>query len=183
MGRLAIPTVRIRGTKLLGQLSSGRTGLPSGRDPVRRAGLSRLLCSAWANGTYQCVSFVRGAYSQVYPMRLSANAFALWVLYATQPGWVKIPSGASPPDQRGLPQPGDVMVFKDASVGHVAIVMSVAVSEEHHRQSKPPGAGSTGSQRECMLATCSVVYLNTCCKSMLHAQRTGGRPYELASGL
>ena len=25
-------------------------------------------CSAWANGTYQCVSFVRGAYSQVYPM-------------------------------------------------------------------------------------------------------------------
>ncbi|HVB23424.1 MAG TPA: CHAP domain-containing protein [Ktedonobacteraceae bacterium] len=88
-------------------------------------------CSAWANGTYQCVSFVRGAYSQVYPMRLSANAFALWALYATQPGWVEIPSGASPPDQRGLPQPGDVLVFKDASIGHVAIVMSVAVPTQN----------------------------------------------------
>src|SRR6266702_5696542 len=39
-------------------------------------------CSAWANGTYQCVSFVRGAYSQVYPMRLTANASALWAVYA-----------------------------------------------------------------------------------------------------
>ncbi len=84
-------------------------------------------CSAWANGTYQCVSFVRGAYSQVYPMRLSANAFALWALYATQPGWVEISAGAAPPGQRGMPQPGDVIVFQDASIGHVAIVMSVAV--------------------------------------------------------
>ena len=48
-------------------------------------------CSAWANGTYQCVSFVRGAYSQVYPMRLTANAFDLWAVYATQPGWREIP--------------------------------------------------------------------------------------------
>ena len=37
-------------------------------------------CSAWANGSYQCVSFVRGAYSQVYPMRLTANAFDLWAV-------------------------------------------------------------------------------------------------------
>jgi len=84
-------------------------------------------CSAWANGTYQCVSFVRGAYSQVYPMTVTANAFALWALYATQPGWVEIPAGAAPPGERGLPQPGDVLVFKDASIGHVAIVMSVAI--------------------------------------------------------
>src|SRR6516162_2969119 len=48
-------------------------------------------CSAWANGTYQCVSFVRGAYSQIYPMRLTANAFALWAVYATQLGWREIP--------------------------------------------------------------------------------------------
>src|SRR5579863_7369968 len=88
-------------------------------------------CSAWANGTFQCVSFVRGAYSQVYPMTITANAFALWALYATQPGWVEIPSGASPPDQRGMPQPGDVIVFKDASIGHVAIVMSVAVPSQN----------------------------------------------------
>src|SRR5258708_22204199 len=84
-------------------------------------------CSAWANGTYQCVSFVRGAYSQVYPMQLTANAFDLWALYARQPGWMEITVAAAPADQRGIPLPGDVMVFKDASIGHVAIVMSVAL--------------------------------------------------------
>jgi len=82
-------------------------------------------CSAWANGTYQCVSFVRGAYFQVYPMRLTANAFDLWAVYATQPGWREIPSASAPAGQRGIPRPGDVMVFKDASIGHAAIVMSV----------------------------------------------------------
>ena len=82
-------------------------------------------CSAWANGTYQCVSFVRGAYSQVYPMRLTANAFDLWAVYATQPGWREIPSASAPAGQRGIPRPGDVMIFKDASIGHAAIVMSV----------------------------------------------------------
>jgi hypothetical protein len=82
-------------------------------------------CAAWANGTYQCVSFVRGAYSQVYPMRLTANAFDLWATYAGQPGWQEIPSAAAPAGQRGLPMPGDVMIFKDASIGHAAIVMSV----------------------------------------------------------
>lgn len=82
-------------------------------------------CSAWANGTYQCVSFVRGAYSQTYPMRLTANAFDLWAVYATQPGWREIPSASVPADLRGIPMPGDVMIFKDASIGHAAIVMSV----------------------------------------------------------
>ena len=82
-------------------------------------------CSAWANGTYQCVSFVRGAYSQVYPMRLTANAFDLWAMYATQPGWMEIPEASAPPGQRSIPMPGDVMIFKDASIGHAAIVMSV----------------------------------------------------------
>jgi hypothetical protein len=82
-------------------------------------------CSAWANGSYQCVSFVRGAYSQVYPMTLTANAFDLWAVYATQPGWIEIPAAAAPAGQRGIPLLGDVMVFKDASIGHVAIVMSV----------------------------------------------------------
>jgi hypothetical protein len=82
-------------------------------------------CSAWDDGTYQCVSFVRGAYSQVYPMRLTANAFDLWATYAGQPGWQEIPSAAAPAGQRGLPMPGDVMIFKDTSIGHAAIVMSV----------------------------------------------------------
>jgi hypothetical protein len=82
-------------------------------------------CSAWANGTFQCVSFVRGAYSQVYPMRLTANAFDLWAVYAGQSGWTEIPETSAPAGQRGIPMPGDVMVFKDASIGHAAIVMSV----------------------------------------------------------
>jgi len=84
-------------------------------------------CSAWANGTYQCVSFVRGAYSQVYPMRLTANAFDLWATYAGQPGWQEIPGAAAPPGQRGIPAPGDVVIFKDAGIGHTGIVMSVAL--------------------------------------------------------
>ena len=82
-------------------------------------------CAAWANGSYQCVSFVRGAYSQVYPMRLTANAFDLWATYAGQPGWQEIPAAAAPIGQRSTPMPGDVMIFKDASIGHAAIVMSV----------------------------------------------------------
>jgi cell wall-associated NlpC family hydrolase len=82
-------------------------------------------CAAWANGSYQCVSFVRGAYSQVYPMRLTANAFDLWAVYAGQPGWMEIPSASATALERGIPMPGDVMIFKDASIGHAAIVMSV----------------------------------------------------------
>jgi len=82
-------------------------------------------CSAWANGTYQCVSFVRGAYSQVYPMRLTANAFDLWARYAGQPGWMEIPEASAPTGQRGIPMPGDVVIFKDTSIGHAGIVMSL----------------------------------------------------------
>ncbi len=82
-------------------------------------------CSAWANGTYQYVSFVRGAYSQVYPMTVTANAFDLWARYARQPGWMEIPEASASPTERGIPAPGDVMVFKDASLGHAGIVMSV----------------------------------------------------------
>jgi hypothetical protein len=92
-------------------------------------------CWAWQNGTYQCVSFVRGAYSQAYPMRWTANAFDLWALYQGKPGWAEIPSGAAPPGQRGMPLPGDAMVFKDSGLGHVAIVMSVL----------PPVDGQNGS--------------------------------------
>ena len=83
-------------------------------------------CADWANGTYQCVSFVRGAYSQVYPMKYTNDAFGLWETYQSLPGWQEIPSAAvADPAQRFLPQPGDVMVFRDTSVGHVAIVIAV----------------------------------------------------------
>ena len=82
-------------------------------------------CYVWANGTYQCVSFVRGAYSQVYPMTLTADAFNLWATYAGQPGWSEIPVVSAQAGQRGIPMPGDVMIFKDAGLGHAVIVMSV----------------------------------------------------------
>ncbi|HEU5381714.1 MAG TPA: hypothetical protein VFV38_40355, partial [Ktedonobacteraceae bacterium] len=64
-------------------------------------------CADWANGSYQCVSFVRGAYSQVYPMNLSNDAFNLWYTYQHQPGWQEIPAAAGDVSERGLPQPGD----------------------------------------------------------------------------
>src|SRR5260370_29843933 len=35
------------------------------------------------------------------------------------------PDVVSPRGQRGIPTPGDVIVFKDASLGHAGIVMSV----------------------------------------------------------
>ena len=92
-------------------------------------------CADWANGSYQCVSFVRGAYSQVYPMKFSNNAFGLWATYQHVPGWQEIPATAAPsPLQRGLPEPGDVMVFRDLGVGHVAIVLTV----------QPPNNGRNG---------------------------------------
>lgn len=92
-------------------------------------------CADWANGTFQCVSFVRGAYSQVYPMRYSNDAFGLWATYAHLPGWQEIPAAATADlAQRFLPEPGDVMVFRDLSVGHVAIVLSV----------QPPENGQNG---------------------------------------
>ena len=83
-------------------------------------------CADWANGSYQCVSFVRGAYSQVYPMKYTNDAFGLWATYQNLPGWQEIPAAATAdPAQRFLPEPGDVMVFKDLSVGHVSIVIAV----------------------------------------------------------
>lgn len=87
-------------------------------------------CGDWANGSYQCVSFVRGAYSQVFPMKYTNDAFGLWATYQEAPGWQEIPAAAVPdPDQRGLPEPGDVMVFRDLGVGHVAIVIAVKVPQ------------------------------------------------------
>jgi hypothetical protein len=83
-------------------------------------------CADWANGSYQCVSFVRGAYSQVYPMQWTNDAFGLWATYQNLSGWQEIPAAAvADPAQRFLPEPGDVMVFRDTSVGHVAIVIAV----------------------------------------------------------
>ena len=78
--------------------------------------------SAWHNGTFQCVSFVLGAYSQVNPLPASGNAIDFWGLYHNLPGWLEIPSAVAPASKRGLPEPGDIIVWQHAPDGHVAIV-------------------------------------------------------------
>ena len=85
-------------------------------------------CSAWANGTFQCVSFVRGAYSQVYPMQWTNDAFLLWSTYHHKAGWMEVaatPQAQTPTIHLGLPLPGDVVVMKDLGAGHVGIVTAV----------------------------------------------------------
>ena len=74
---------------------------------------------AWHNGTFQCVSYVLGAYSQVNPLPASGNAIDFWGLYQNRAGWLEIPV------QRRLPNPGDIIVWQHAPDGHVAIVTAV----------------------------------------------------------
>ena len=74
---------------------------------------------AWHNGTFQCVSYVLGAYSQVNPLPAGGNAIDFWGLYQNRPGWLEIPA------QRSLPNPGDIIVWHHAPDGHVAIVTGV----------------------------------------------------------
>ena len=73
----------------------------------------------WHNGTFQCVSYVLGAYSQVNPLPASGNAIDFWGLYQNRAGWLEIPV------QRRLPNPGDIIVWQHAPDGHVAIVTAV----------------------------------------------------------
>jgi hypothetical protein len=90
---------------------------------------------AWHNGTFQCVSYVLGAYSQVNPLPVSGNAIDFWGLYQHRPGWLEIPSAVAPASQRGLPEPGDIIVWQHAPDGHVAIVTTVV----------PPTATANGT--------------------------------------
>jgi len=83
-------------------------------------------CWAWQNGHFQCVSFVLGAYSQVEPLPTSGNAIDFWGLYRHRPGWLEIPAHSAPASQRGLPEPGDIIVWQHPPDGHVAIVTGVS---------------------------------------------------------
>lgn len=93
-------------------------------------------CAVWSPDDFQCVSFVRAAYSEDFLMTATNDAFPLWATYASQPGWSEIPDEAGVPQQRSMPEPGDVMVLRhavwsagggwsDLSVGHVGIVTSL----------------------------------------------------------
>ena len=96
-------------------------------------------CKEWQNGNLQCVMFALAAYG-VAGIRppVAGNAIRFWALYAHRPGWVEIPSAVALPEQRGLPQPGDWMVWfnvRDPGVGHIAVVIQVHA----------PFAGQNGS--------------------------------------
>lgn len=97
----------------------------------------------WQSGNVQCVMFVTGAYflaNQTLPV--AGNAIDFWTLYQKQAGWKEIPAAPNTPaSARGLPAPGDIMVWSDdpkfekEAFGHVAIVLSVT----------PPSAGADGA--------------------------------------
>lgn len=97
-------------------------------------------CSEWQNGNLQCVMFVLAAYGVAgEPAPVAGNAVTFWSLYASRPGWSEINAGAaSTVAQRGLPAPGDMMVWYsgfEPTVGHIAIVVQVA----------PPANGQAGA--------------------------------------
>lgn len=96
-------------------------------------------CSEWQNGNLQCVMLVLAAYGVAgLPPPAAGNAIAFWSLYAHRPGWVEIPAGAAPPGMRGLPAPGDMLVWYsalDPTLGHIAIVVGVT----------PPSGSQDGS--------------------------------------
>jgi hypothetical protein len=92
----------------------------------------------WQEGSLQCVLLVTGAFALAgSPLPAAGNAIDFWSLYHNRAGWLEVPSSIAPPSQRGLPMPGDIMVWYDPPplVGHVAIVVGV----------NPPHAGHNGS--------------------------------------
>lgn len=95
-------------------------------------------CSEWQNGNLQCVMLALAAYgvAGVHPPA-AGNAIAFWSLYANRAGWTEIPAAWAPAGQRGLPQPGDWIVWYSAfepGVGHIAVVVQVT----------PPSGGQAG---------------------------------------
>lgn len=96
-------------------------------------------CSEWQNGNLQCVMLALAAYgvAGIHPPA-AGNAIVFWSDYANRPGWVEIPAAWAPAGQRGLPQPGDWIVWYSAfepSVGHIAVVVQVI----------PPSGGQAGA--------------------------------------
>jgi hypothetical protein len=92
----------------------------------------------WQEGSLQCVLLVTGAFALAgTSLPAAGNAIDFWSLYQHRPGWLEVPSAIARPSQRGLPMPGDIMVWYDPPplVGHVAIVVGV----------NPPFFGHNGS--------------------------------------
>ncbi len=104
-------------------------------------------CREWQNGNLQCVMSVLAAFGLGgAPAPVAGNAITFWWNYAHVPGWIEIPNFFEPgsttmlatPMARGLPQPGDMVVWYiswDPFVGHIAVVVKVT----------SPTAGQLGS--------------------------------------
>jgi len=94
------------------------------------------LCPEAQSGDLQCVEFVTGAFFLGGdPLPGVANAEDLWTLYQQRAGWSEIPATAYPPSSRGLPSPGDMMVWRGGGhleggqyveYGHVAVVIAIS---------------------------------------------------------
>jgi hypothetical protein len=103
------------------------------------------LCPEAQSGNLQCVLFVSAAFALAGdPLPALGNAVDFWTLYQGRAGWHQIGATAFPPSARGLPRPGDLMVWeggahlengKRVAYGHIAIVVHVV----------PPTSGHDGS--------------------------------------
>ncbi len=100
-------------------------------------------CPQAENGNLQCVMYAAAAFGLAglplyFGPNNSANAIDFWTNYAHYPGWIEIPSGWGAPDQRGLPAPGDMMVWYESfapTEGHITVVLAV----------RPPQGSQLGS--------------------------------------
>lgn len=103
------------------------------------------LCPEARSGTLQCVLFVTGAFALGGdPLPVVGNAQDFWTLYQQRAGWQGIGASAAPPSARGLPAPGDLMVWQGGrhleaggmkEYGHIAVVVRVI----------PPTRGQDGA--------------------------------------
>ena len=100
-------------------------------------------CRQWQNGNLQCVMFNAAVFGVAgLPLYFgpngNANAIDFWGNYANRRNWVEIPSAWAAPGQRGMPEPGDMMVWYEDFApleGHIAVVVAVT----------PPTADTSGS--------------------------------------
>lgn len=91
------------------------------------------VCSQAESGSLQCVEFVTAAFFLAgSPLPAIANGDGFWPLYQGRPGWLTIPATEYPIQARGLPDPGDIMVWKGGPYGHVAVVVAVVTPTLTH---------------------------------------------------
>jgi surface antigen len=108
-------------------------------------------CPEMHSGSLQCVMFVLGAYALAgQPLHVWGNAIDFWSLYQHQPGWQEVPVG------RGIPQPGDILIWQGGQFGHAAVVInvvapengqdgSVTVAQANAPSNRFPGSGQPGN--------------------------------------